>query len=62
MIEPGQLTMLRCGGPQMVVDEVCGDEISCVWHDRDDKLNRSSFSSHCLQFFHTVGQGEVESD
>jgi len=43
-LEPGDVVLLKSGGPRMCVEEIADNDITAVYFDRDDRLQRSSFS------------------
>lgn len=48
MFEPGQLVVLRSGGPKMTVAKVDGDLVICVWQ-RGDDTKRETFEAALLK-------------
>lgn len=48
-IRIGDLVRARSGGPLMAVIDVCGNEVACVWFDRDGAEQRGTWRSEALQ-------------
>ncbi len=46
--ETGQVVHLNSGGIKMTVEAVDGDDVHCVWTDRQQKLIRDTLPASCL--------------
>lgn len=48
--KPGDLVMLKSGVPVMTVQAVTGDEVACIWIDKN-KTYRETFPAVVLKAF-----------
>jgi uncharacterized protein YodC (DUF2158 family) len=48
VMKPGDLVVLRAGGPMMVVEKVIGDKVACTWQV-DGRVHWKVFSSGHLR-------------
>jgi uncharacterized protein YodC (DUF2158 family) len=46
--KPGDIAVLKSGGPQMTVQDAKGDEVTCVWFC-GGKLETGAFRDVCLR-------------
>ena len=44
----GDTVVLNSGGPTMVINEVYGDQVECLWHNDCDSLTASNFAQKTL--------------
>ena len=44
---PGSIVKLKVESPNMVVADVVGEEVDCIWYDGHESL-RDTFPAHCL--------------
>ncbi len=58
--EPGQLVMLKSGGPPLTVVSLDGDGVRCMWFAHaDDRLQDATIPAICLE---NLGDEEAQGD
>jgi uncharacterized protein YodC (DUF2158 family) len=61
--EPGDVVMLKSGGPSMTVVSAAEDEITCLWFGDEGDLFREAIPAIALEsVFSAVGDDEEEED
>lgn len=45
----GDEVFLKSGGEKMTVEEIEGNDISCVWFDKNKKIDRNTFPAATLK-------------
>lgn len=48
--KPGDVVMMKMGGPHMTVEAVEGERklVRCIWFDREQRLQRDAFDDFAL--------------
>jgi uncharacterized protein YodC (DUF2158 family) len=58
--EPGQLVMLKSGGPPVTIVSIDGDSVRCMWFAHaDDRLQEATIPAICLE---NLGDEDAEGD
>ncbi|MDQ2079671.1 DUF2158 domain-containing protein [Xanthobacteraceae bacterium Astr-EGSB] len=61
--EPGDVVMLKSGGPSMTVVSAAEDEITCLWFGDEGELFREAIPAIALEsVFSAIGDDEEEED
>ena len=61
--EPGDVVMLKSGGPSMTVVSAAEDEITCLWFGDEGDLFREAIPAIALEsVFSAIGDDEEEED
>jgi uncharacterized protein YodC (DUF2158 family) len=61
--EPGDVVMLKSGGPSMTVASVAEDEITCLWFGEEGELFREAIPAIALQsIFSAIGDEDEEDE
>ena len=50
----GDEVFLKSGGKKMTVEEIEGNSVSCVWFDKDNKIDRNTFPAATLKHAKTA--------
>lgn len=45
----GDVVFLKSGGEKMTIEEIDGNDASCVWFNKDKKIDRGSFPQATLK-------------
>lgn len=58
--EPGQLVMLKSGGPPVTIVSIKDDHVRCMWFAHaDDRLQEATIPAICLEH---LGDDQAEAD
>jgi len=61
--EPGDVVMLKSGGPSMTVVSAAEDDITCLWFGDEGDLFREAIPAIALEsVFSAIGDDEEEED
>jgi uncharacterized protein YodC (DUF2158 family) len=61
--EPGDVVMLKSGGPSMTVVSAAEDEITCLWFGDEGELFREAIPAIALEsVFSAIGDDEEEEE